>query len=109
MSKKKQRETIEAAREELARAEKWKQQEDNRIKVMRNKLSQEERKARTRRLIKEGSILEHYIPEFKEMSAGRRADMIRVIACGRDAMDYLLWWKEKCSGERENEKQENMF
>ena len=58
----------EAARREIEKAERDIEQGENRIKRLARSLSTQERKARTRRLIERGAILEKFISDAETLT-----------------------------------------
>ena len=68
MTKKKPPQTIEECNAELVRTQKKIRQFENREKVLRQKLSKEERRTRSHRLIVRGAVFESIVPEAKGMT-----------------------------------------
>ena len=60
----------------------------NREKVLRQKLSQEERRTRSHRLIVRGAVFESIVPEAKDMTDEEAAALLR-LALTEPAREYL--------------------
>ena len=64
-------------------------QYENREKMLRQKLSQEERRTRSHRLIVRGAVFESIVPEAKTMTDEEAADLLRLALTGEEARAYL--------------------
>ena len=62
---------------------------ENREKVLRQKLSQEERRTRSHRLIVRGAIFESIVPEAKTMTDEEAAAVLRLALTSEEARAYL--------------------
>ncbi|OUQ12263.1 hypothetical protein B5E84_19065 [Lachnoclostridium sp. An14] len=65
------------------------QQYENREKVLRQKLSQEERRTRSHRLIVRGAVFESIVPETKTMTDEETAVLLRLALTSEPAREYL--------------------
>ena len=65
------------------------QQFENREKMLRQKLSKEERRTRSHRLIVRGAVFESIVPEAKTMTDEEAADLLRLALTGEEARAYL--------------------
>ena len=85
--------TREKTREELqAEIEDGKKkirQFENREKMLRQKLSKEERRTRSHRLIVRGAVFESIVPEAKTMTDEEAAAFLRVALTSEPAREYL--------------------
>ena len=83
----------EKTREELqAKIENGKKklrQLENREKMLRQKLSKEERRTRSHRLIVRGAIFESIVPEAKNMTDKEAAALLRLALTSEPAREYL--------------------
>ena len=84
--RKKTREELTA---EIEDGKKKIRQLENREKVLRQKLSQEERQTRSHRLILRGAVFESIVPEAKTMTDEEAADLLRLALTGEEAREYL--------------------
>ena len=82
----KNREELQA---EIEDGKKKIRQFENREKVLRQKLSQEERRTRSHRLIVRGAVFESIVPEAKTMTDEEAADLLRLALTGEEARAYL--------------------
>ncbi len=82
----KNREELQA---EIEDGKKKIQQLENREKVLRQKLSQEERRTRSHRLIVRGAVFESIVPEAKTMTDEEAAAFLRLALTSEEARDYL--------------------
>ena len=62
---------------------------ENREKMLRQKLSQEERRTRSHRLIVRGAVLESIVPEVKTMPDEEAAAFLRLALTSAEARAYL--------------------
>ena len=62
---------------------------ENREKVLRQKLSQEERRTRSHRLIVRGAVFESIVPEAKTMTDEEAAAFLRLALTSEEARGYL--------------------
>ena len=74
-----QEQELAKLRDELAEAKRKARQYENRVKVLTNNQRDRERRARTRRLIEHGAILESVLP-VKDMSGGEIKALLQSIA-----------------------------
>ena len=85
--------TREKTREELqAEIEDGKKkirQFENREKMLRQKLSKEERRTRSHRLIVRGAVFESIVPEAKNMSDEEAKAFLRLILTSETAREFL--------------------
>ena len=83
----------EKTREELAAeiedSKKKIRQYENREKVLRQKLSQEERRTHSHRLIVRGAVLESIVPETKTMTDEETAAFLRLALTSEPTREYL--------------------
>lgn len=94
------------AREILEQAEKKAQQEENLLKRKANGLRERERKARTRRLIEKGALLESLVPSIKELPTDFLAPWLEVAVTSCDARTILEKILLECATEIEVELEE---
>ena len=62
---------------------------ENREKMLRQKLSQEERRTRSHRLIVRGAVFESIVPEAKTMTDEEAAAFLRVALTSEEAREFL--------------------
>ena len=62
---------------------------ENREKVLRQKLSQEERRTRSHRLIVRGAVFESIVPEAKSMTDEEAAALLRLALTSEPVREYL--------------------
>lgn len=62
---------------------------ENREKVLRQKLSQEERRTRSHRLIVRGAVFESIVPEAKNMTDEEAAALLRFALTSEPVREYL--------------------
>ena len=62
---------------------------ENREKVLRQKLSQEERQTRSHRLILRGAVFESIVPEAKTMTDEEAAASLRLALTSEPAQEFL--------------------
>ena len=84
--KEKTREELQA---EIEDGKKKIRQFENREKVLRQKLSQEERRTRSHRLIVRGAVFESIVPEAKDMTDGEAAALLRLALTSQPAREFL--------------------
>ncbi len=89
MGRRKIPQTREEIKAEIDLTENLIRQMENREKLYANAHSREERKIRTRRLCTEAGILEHFVPELKEMEERDTEDFIRIAATSSEAQAFL--------------------
>ena len=82
----KNREELQA---EIEDGKKKIRQLENREKVLRQKLSQEERRTRSHRLIVRGAVFESIVPEAKTMTDEEAAAFLRLALTSEEARGYL--------------------
>ena len=89
MTKRKTPQTIEECNAELELTQKKIRQFENREKVLRQKLSKEERRTRSHRLIVRGAVFESIVPEAKNMTDEEAAAFLRLALTSEEARAYL--------------------
>ena len=89
MSKKKPPTTIEECNAEMELTQKKIRQYENREKMLRQKLSREERRTRSHRLIVRGAVFESIVPEAKTMTDEEAAAFLRLALTSEEARGYL--------------------
>ena len=89
MTKKKTPQTIEECNAELVRTQKKIRQFENREKMLRQKLSKEERRTRSHRLIVRGAVFESIVPEAKDMTDEEAAALLRLALTSEPVREYL--------------------
>ena len=89
MTKKKPPQTIEECNAELVRTQKKIRQFENREKVLRQKLSKEERRTRSHRLIVRGAVFESIVPEAKTMTDEEAAALLRLALTSEPVREFL--------------------
>ena len=89
MTKKKTPQTIEECNAELELTQKKLRQFENREKMLRQKLSKEERRTRSHRLIVRGAVFESIVPEAKTMTDEEAAALLRLALTSEPAREYL--------------------
>ena len=62
---------------------------ENREKMLRQKLSKEERRTRSHRLIVRGAVFESIMPEAKNMSDEEAATLLRLALTSKPVREYL--------------------
>ena len=62
---------------------------ENREKMLRQKLSKEERRTRSHRLIVRGAVFESIVPEAKNMSNEEAAALLRLALTSEPVREYL--------------------
>ena len=73
---------IEDGKKKIRQLENWE-------KVLRQKLSQEERRTRSHRLILRGAVFESIVPEAKTMTDEEAAALLRLALTSEPARKYL--------------------
>ena len=81
--------TREELTAEIEDSKKKIQQYENREKVLRQKLTQEERRTRSHRLIVRGAVFESIVPEAKTMTDEEAAAFLKVALTSEPAREYL--------------------
>ena len=81
--------TREELTAEIEDSKKKIQQYENREKILRQKLSREERRERNHRLIVRGAVFESIVPEAKTMTDEEAAAFLRVALTSEPAREYL--------------------
>ena len=81
--------TREELQAEIEDGKKKIRQFENREKMLRQKLSKEERRTRSHRLIVRGAVFESIVPEAKTMTDEEAADLLRLALTGEEARKYL--------------------
>ena len=81
--------TLEELTAEIEDGKKKNRQLENREKVLRQKLSQEERRTRSHRLIVRGAVFESIVPEAKDMTDEEATVLLRLALTSEPAREYL--------------------
>ena len=81
--------TREELQAEIEDGKKKIRQFENREKVLRHKLSKEERRTRSHRLIVRGAVFESIVPEAKTMTDEEAAALLRLALTSDPAREYL--------------------
>ena len=81
--------TFEELTAEIEDGKKKIRQFENREKLLRQKLSQEERRTRSHRLIVRGAVFESIVPEAKDMTDEEAAALLRLALTSELAREYL--------------------
>ena len=74
---------------ELEDGKKKIRQYENREKMLRQKLSREERRTRSHRLIVRGAVFESIVPEAKDMTDEEAAALLRLALTSEPAQEFL--------------------
>ena len=81
--------TREELQAEIEDGKKKIRQFENREKMLRQKLSKEERRTRSHRLIVRGAVFESIVPEAKNMTDEEAAAFLWLALTGTEAREYL--------------------
>ena len=81
--------TREELTAEIEDSKKKIRQYENREKMLRQKLSREERRTRSHRLIVRGAVFESIVQDAKTMTDEEAADLLRLALTGEEARAYL--------------------
>ena len=81
--------TREELQAEIEDGKKKIRQLENREKMLRQKLSKEERRTRSHRLIVRGAVFESIVPEAKGMTDEEAAALLRLALTSEPAREYL--------------------
>ena len=81
--------TLEELTAEIEDGKKKIRQLENREKMLRQKLSKEERRTRSHRLIVRGAVFESIVPEAKGMTDEGAAALLRIALTSQPAREYL--------------------
>ena len=81
--------THEELTAEIEEGKKKIRQYENREKVLRQKLTQEERRTRSHRLIVRGAVFESIVPEAKTMTDEEAAALLRLALTSEPVREYL--------------------
>ena len=81
--------TREEVQVEIEDGKKKIRQFENREKMLRQKLSKEERRTRSHRLIVRGAVFESIVPEAKNMSDEEAAALLRLALTSEPVRKYL--------------------
>ena len=81
--------TFEELTAEIEDGKKKIRQFENREKMLRQKLSKEERRTRSHRLIVRGAVFESIVPEAKDMTDEEAAALLRLALTSQPAREYL--------------------
>ena len=87
--------TREELQAEIEDGKKKIRQFENREKMLRQKLSKEERRTRSHRLIVRGAVFESIVPEAKNMTDEEAAALLRLALTSEPAREYLKKRAEK--------------
>ena len=81
--------TREELQAEIEDGKKKIRQFENREKMLRQKLSKEERRTRSHRLIVRGAVFESIVPETKNMTDEEAAALLRLALTSEPAREFL--------------------
>ena len=81
--------TFEELTAEIEDGKKKIRQFENREKLLRQKLSQEERRTRSHRLIVRGAVFESIVPEAKDMTDEEAAALLRLALTSELVREFL--------------------
>ena len=81
--------TREELQSEIEDGKKKIRQFENREKMLRQKLSKEERRTRSHRLIVRGAVFESIVPEAKTMTDEEAAALLRLALTSEPAREFL--------------------
>ena len=81
--------TREELQAEIEDGKKKIRQFENREKTLRQKLSKEERRTRSHRLIVRGAVFESIVPEAKDMTDEEAAALLRLALTSQPAREFL--------------------
>ena len=81
--------TREELQAEIEDGKKKIRQYENREKMLRQKLSKEERRTRSHRLIVRGAVFESIVPEAKDMTDEEAAALLRLAVTSQPAREFL--------------------
>ena len=81
--------TREELQAEIEDGKKKIRQFENREKMLRQKLSKEERRTRSHRLIVRGAVFESIVPQAKDMTNEEVAALLRLALTSEEARAYL--------------------
>ena len=81
--------TFEELTAEIEDGKKKIRQFENREKLLRQKLSREERRERNHRLIVRGAVFESIVPEAKDMTDEEAAALLRFALTSEPVQEYL--------------------
>mgnify|MGYP001458319902 FL=1 len=81
--------TLEELTAEIEDGKKKIRQLENREKMLRQKLSKEERRTRSHRLIVRGAVFESIVPEAKDMTDEEAAALLRIALTSQPAREFL--------------------
>ena len=81
--------TREELQAEIEDGKKKIRQLENREKMLRQKLSKEERRTRSHRLIVRGAVFESIVPEAKDMTDEEAAALLRLALTSQPAREFL--------------------
>ena len=81
--------TREDLQAEIEDGKKKIRQFENREKMLRQKLSKEERRTRSHRLIVRGAVFESIVPEAKDMTDEEAAALLRLALTSQPAREFL--------------------
>ena len=81
--------TREELTAEIEDSKKKIRQVENREKMLRQKLSKEERRTRSHRLIVRGAVFESIVPEAKNMTDKEAAALLRLALTSEPVREYL--------------------
>ena len=90
--------TFEELTAEIEDGKKKIRQFENREKLLRQKLSREERRERNHRLIVRGAVFESIVPDAKDMTDEDAAALLRLALTSEPAREYLKKRAEGATG-----------
>ena len=90
--------TREELQAEIEDGKKKIRQFENREKMLRQKLSKEERRTRSHRLIVRGAVFESIVPEAKTMTDEEAAALLRLALTSEPAREFLRKRAEETTG-----------
>ena len=91
--------THEELTAEIEQNKKKIRQFENREKMLRQKLSREERRERNHRLIVRGAVFESIVPQAKDMTNEEAAALLRLALTSEPAREFLRKRAEKRTSE----------
>ncbi|MCD7918903.1 MAG: DUF3847 domain-containing protein [Clostridiales bacterium] len=89
MGRRKEPQTREELQAAMEYAREQIRQLQNQEKLYTNAYSKEERRLRTWRLCREAGVLEHLVPELKNMTEQEAASFIKTAATSQEAQEFL--------------------
>ncbi len=95
MGRRKEPQTLDVMRAEKEYAEKKLMQSENRMKILKNKFSQEQQRARTHHLCDEAGDAESIVQELKVMERPDRRKFFEIAFACPEAQEFLQKWREE--------------